>query len=62
MQETCYCVRTVEIENREPVATEDSGRTLRCPDRGHADRLAWFPEEARRITFEIAAGHQPEAA
>jgi hypothetical protein len=29
--ESCYCGRMGEIEDREPVATGDGGRALRCP-------------------------------
>ena len=62
MRESCYCGRTGEIEEREPVATSDGGRALRCPDCGHLDRLDWLPEETRRHTFEEAERRQPRAA
>ena len=62
MRESCYCGRTGEIEDREPVATEDGGRALRCPDCGPLDHLAWLPEEARRHAFEEAERKQPTAA
>lgn len=64
MREVCYCVRTDEIEDREPVAAEDDGRALRCPSEacGHLDRLEWLPEEARRRVFEEAGRRREMAA
>ena len=53
MLESCYCGRSGEIEDREPVAM-DGGRALRCPDCGHLDRLGWLPEESRRQAFDEA--------
>ena len=60
MLESCYCGRTGEIEDREPVATGDGGWALRCPDCGHLDRLDWLPEQARRNAFEDAESRQLE--
>ncbi|MDQ5830616.1 MAG: hypothetical protein M3324_12335 [Actinomycetota bacterium] len=62
MRERCYCGRTGEIEEREPVATSDGGRALRCPDCGHLDHLDWLPEETRRHAFEEAERRQQRAA
>jgi hypothetical protein len=62
MLESCYCGRTGEIEDREPVATGDGGRALRCPDCGHLERLDWLPEEARRHVFGEAESRQLEVA
>jgi hypothetical protein len=62
MRESCYCGRTGDLESREPVATEDGGRALRCPDCGHLDPLVWLPEEVRRHVFEEAGRRQPKAA
>ena len=62
MLESCYCGRTGEIEDREPVTTGDGERALRCPDCGHLDRLDWLPEEARRHVFEEAVRRHPRAA
>ena len=62
MLETCYCGRTGEIEDREPAATGDVVRALRCPDWGHLDRLEWLPEEARRHAFNEAKRRQTRAA
>ena len=55
-------LRTGEIEDREPVATGDGGRVLRCPDCGHMERRAWLPEEARQHTFQEAESRQLEVA
>ena len=62
MLESCYCGRTGEIEDREPVATGDGGRALRCPDCGHLERLDWLPERARRNAFEEAESRKLEVA
>jgi hypothetical protein len=62
VRESCYCGRTGEIEDREPVAAEGGGRALRCPDCGHLDLLDWLPEEDRRHVFEEAESRQTRAA
>jgi uncharacterized C2H2 Zn-finger protein len=62
VRESCYCGRTGEIEDREPVATGDGRHALRCPDCGHLDRLDWLPEEARQHVFEKAERRHPKAA
>ena len=62
MRESCYCGRTGEIEDREPVAKDDGGHALRCPGCGHMDRLDWLPEEAGRQVFEKAERRHPSAA
>jgi hypothetical protein len=62
MLEACYCGRTGEIEDREPAATGDGVRALRCPDCGHLVRLEWLPEEARRHAFNEAERRQARAA
>lgn len=54
MLESCYCGRTGEIEDREPVVDDDGRRALRCPDCGHLDHLGWLPEHARTRMFEEA--------
>lgn len=53
MREVCYCGRTGEIEDRQPVADEGTG-VLQCPDCGHRDDLAWLPELARRSVLAEA--------
>lgn len=54
MLESCYCGRTGEIEDREPVVADDGRHALRCPDEacGHLEHLQWLPEEARRTVFD----------
>jgi hypothetical protein len=54
VKKTCFCGRTGEIEDREPLMDGDARRALRCPDCGHVDHLYWFPDDARRLVFEEA--------
>jgi hypothetical protein len=63
MLESCYCGRTGEIEDREPVVA-DGRRALRCPGEGcgHLEYLEWLPKEARRTVFERAEQEQPAVA
>jgi hypothetical protein len=61
MLETCYCGRTGEIEDREPVVDDEGRRALRCPDCGHLDHLSWLPVESARRMFE-EAGNAPDGA
>ncbi len=62
MQEACYCGRTGEIADREPVATDDGRQALRCPQCGHIDRLDWLPEDNRRLIVQEAGRKHPTAA
>jgi hypothetical protein len=61
MLESCYCGRTGEIEDREPIVADDGRRALRCPGEvcGHLEYLEWLPEEARQTVFERAGRKQP---
>lgn len=52
MREACYCGRTGEIEDREPVAMGHTKQALRCPECGHLDSLDWLPEDARMLLIE----------
>jgi hypothetical protein len=61
MQESCYCGRNREIEDREPVVASGGGWALRCPDCGHLESLAWLSEEARRLVLEEEERRQPAA-
>ncbi len=54
MTEACFCGRTGEIEDREPVSTYDGGQALRCPECGQLDSLDWLSDEARREVVEEA--------
>jgi hypothetical protein len=64
MQETCYCGRTGELEDREPVTDGDGREALECRRCGHLDHLSWLQDsgpvfdEARRR----ASGRQASAA
>ena len=58
MRENCYCGRTGEIEDREPVSDGAGGSILRCPECGHLDPLLWLPEEARQRVLEEAASRR----
>lgn len=57
MREACFCGRTGEIEDREPVTGVDGRAGLACPGEGcgHTDRLEWLPDDARRLLFLEAA-------
>jgi hypothetical protein len=48
IKEACYCGRTGDIEDREPILIDGGIWALRCPNDvcGHLDRLEWLPEEA----------------
>jgi hypothetical protein len=46
MKESCYCGRTGDVEDREPVLDGEGKWALRCPNCGHLDYLAWLSEEA----------------
>ena len=62
MQESCYCGRTGEISDHEPVALDDGTKGLACPDCGQVDRLEWLPEDARRTVLEEAERGRTKAA
>ena len=46
MQEVCFCSRSGDVRDREPILGDDSRWTLRCPSCGHLDYLEWLAEEA----------------
>ncbi|HEU5327414.1 MAG: hypothetical protein ACTHNK_07105 [Thermomicrobiales bacterium] len=54
MRETCFCGRTGDIADREPVYLGDGEWGLTCPDCGHLDRLELFPEETRTFLLNEA--------
>jgi hypothetical protein len=54
MKESCYCGRTGEIEDREPVLVEGDVWALRCGVCGHVDYLEWLPEEAGLLLWGAA--------
>ena len=51
MREVCYCGRSGEVEDREPVWAEDNRQALRCPGCGHLDYLPQLEEGSRRLVF-----------
>lgn len=55
MQESCYCGRTGEIEDRETVRDGDGRQALACPDCGHLDHLSWLPADTRGFVFAEAS-------
>ncbi len=54
MQEICFCGRSGDIEDREPVSLEDGGQALRCPECGHIERATWLSDWLRTEVFEEA--------
>lgn len=54
MQEACYCGRSGDIRDRNPLMDSNGIRTLECPDCGHADYLRWLPEETSLLLWEEA--------
>ena len=46
MKESCFCGRTDELENREPILDSEGRWALHCPRCGHVDHLEWLTEEA----------------
>jgi hypothetical protein len=51
MRESCFCGRSGELEDREPILTARAEWVLRCPDCGHQDDLRWLPEEAGLLVW-----------
>lgn len=54
MREACYCGRSGEVEDREPVLRNGRIEALRCPRCGHLDPLPYLADDARREVFEEA--------
>ncbi|WP_047864870.1 hypothetical protein [Rubrobacter aplysinae] len=54
MKESCYCGRTGEVEDRDPILDGRGKRVLQCPECGHGDDLCWLSEEAGRLLWEEA--------
>ncbi len=51
MRETCFCGRSGELEDREPVLGTGGYWLLRCPTCGHLDDLAWLAEDAALMVW-----------
>jgi hypothetical protein len=54
MLEACYCGRTGQVEDREPVLDGEGVEALRCPRCGHLDRLEWLSEMDRNTFLSEA--------
>jgi hypothetical protein len=67
MKEVCYCGRTGEFEDREPIVIGGDGKeALRCPQCGSVDHLHWLSDDARQLVLEEAGrrtrcGQEPAA-
>jgi diadenosine tetraphosphatase ApaH/serine/threonine PP2A family protein phosphatase len=46
MREVCFCGRSGDVRDREPILDGDGRWALRCPSCGHPDYLQWLDEEA----------------
>ena len=46
MREVCFCGRTGELKDRQPILDGDGRWVLICPECGHKDDLVWLSEEA----------------
>ncbi|HEX4992594.1 MAG TPA: hypothetical protein VFV45_05125, partial [Rubrobacteraceae bacterium] len=55
MKEACYCGRTGEVEDPEPVYLGDGEHALRCPDCGHLEDLHCLSRDARETILEEPA-------
>jgi hypothetical protein len=51
MRESCFCGRSGELEDREPILDAKVVWALRCPDCGHLDYLNWLSEEAALLVW-----------
>jgi hypothetical protein len=51
LRESCFCGRSGELEDREPVLDAKGRWLLRCPDCGHLDNLGWLTEEGALMVW-----------
>ena len=51
MPESCYCGRSGDLEDQEPVLDAAGRWLLRCPTCGHLDDLGWLTEEAALLLW-----------
>jgi hypothetical protein len=56
MRESCFCGRSGELEDREPILDGQGRWMLRCPDCGHPDDLGWLIEESALMVWGEARG------
>ncbi len=54
MREICFCGRSGELEEREPILDVEGRWVLRCPGCGHLDDLSWLSEEAALLVWGAA--------
>ena len=51
MQEVCFCGRSGDVRDREPIVEDDGRRALRCLSCGHLDYLEWLGEGAGSLLW-----------
>ncbi len=51
MREVCYCGRSGDVEDRDPVWAEGDREALRCPVCGHLDYLPQLDDHSRRLVL-----------
>jgi hypothetical protein len=54
MQEVCFCGRSGDVRDREPIVDDDGRRGLRCLGCGHLDYLQWLGEESGLLLWSEA--------
>lgn len=62
MKEACYCGRTGEVEDREPVMNGIGNGALQCTECGHVDDLCWISGEAALLFREEAIRRRESSA
>ena len=54
MQEVCFCGRSGDVRDREPIVDDDGRRALRYLSCGHLEHLEWLSEAASLPVWEEA--------
>jgi hypothetical protein len=62
VREACFCGRTGELKDRQPILDGEGRWVLICPECGHVDDLAWLSEEARLHLWSKAQCRQADGA
>ena len=60
MRETCFCGRSGELEDREPILDPGARWVLRCPSCGHLDGLKWLTDEKSLLVWGEALRRREE--
>jgi hypothetical protein len=60
MRETCFCGRSGELEDREPILDSEARWVLRCPSCGHLDSLKWLTEDVSLLLWGEAVRRREE--